>query len=203
MSRLEVSQHALAFQNIIQEFVIKNNPLSENLIKSTHAILVHGLSASEAGVISSQSFGGIYRHGNQKAYAGDYQFLRPAAVPKAMASMVESMSKSFVDLGSNGGDPFILAAKFCDRFVNIHPFRDGNGRLCRLILNAILLKYAGIVVTLGENEDARDEYLFIAAESGRVGGHAGQLGKLVLEAAERSYGRILSGLARVKRRSCK
>ncbi|KAI0474022.1 hypothetical protein GGR56DRAFT_650010 [Xylariaceae sp. FL0804] len=32
-------------------------------------------------------------------------------------------------------DPFDLAAYYCDRFVNVRPFRDGNGRMCRLIPN--------------------------------------------------------------------
>ncbi len=57
-------------------------------------------------------------------------------------------------------DPFTLAAKYCHLFVNIHPFMDGNGRMCRLILNTILLKYAGMMIPIGENGDAgRDEYL--------------------------------------------
>lgn len=48
-------------------------------------------------------------------------------------------------------DPFTLVAKYCNDFVMIHPFLDGNGRMCRLILNAILLKYAGDFVCLGES----------------------------------------------------
>jgi NADPH-dependent curcumin reductase CurA len=58
--------------------------------------------------------------------------------------------------------------------------------MCRMILNAILIKYAWIVVTLGEILK-RDEYLYIAAESGKVGGHAGQLGKLVLVVPWRAW----------------
>jgi Fic family protein len=47
------------------------------------------------------------------------------------------------------------------RICQHHPFLDGNGRVCRLILNAVLLNYAGIVVALGEKEDDRKEYLEI------------------------------------------
>lgn len=60
-------------------------------------------------------------------------------------------------------DPFFLASKYCHKFVNIHPFLDGNGRTCRLLLNCILLKYAGIVITIGGSEEERDEYLEIAS----------------------------------------
>lgn len=56
--------------------------------------------------------------------------------------------------------------------------------MCRLILNAILIKYAGIVVSLEEKDRDRDEYLLIAQESTRSGGHSGQLGHKVLGLAE-------------------
>jgi hypothetical protein len=57
----------------------------------------------------------------------------------------------------------MLAVRYCHKSVNIHPFIDGNGRPRRLILNAIMLKYAGIVVPLGEKESDRDVYLAVAS----------------------------------------
>jgi len=35
-------------------------------------------------------------------------------------------------------DPYVLASKYCHKFVNIHPFLDGDGRMCRLIMNGLL-----------------------------------------------------------------
>lgn len=52
-----------------------------------------------------------------------------------------------------------LAAKYCTFFVCIHPFENGNARLCRLLMNAILLKYTGMVVTIGGN--AAERRMFI------------------------------------------
>jgi len=37
-------------------------------------------------------------------------------------------------------DPIELAALFHHRFVCIHPFRDGNGRVARLLMNYILMR---------------------------------------------------------------
>ena len=75
--------------------------------------------------------------------------------------------KRDVDAANLAGhlDPYMLAAKYRHKFVNIHPFIDGNGRTCRLILNAILLAYAGVVVPLGETESDREIYLSVACRA--------------------------------------
>jgi len=39
-------------------------------------------------------------------------------------------------------DPPNLAANYSDRMVDIYPFRNGNGRMCHLVLNVILMRYA-------------------------------------------------------------
>jgi len=80
--------------------------------------------------------------------------------------MITEYNDDMTKAASDGSmDPFCLAAKYCHKFVNIHPFADGNGRTCRIILTAMLLKYAGIVVPIGENDDDRSEYLGVASSS--------------------------------------
>jgi len=54
--------------------------------------------------------------------------------------------------------PLILASLFHYRFVNIHPFDDGNGRMSRLLMNFILMKYNFPPVVI-KKED-RDSYYF-------------------------------------------
>jgi len=58
-----------------------------------------------------------------------------------------------------GFDPVALAAKYCHMFVNIiHPFVNGNGRMCRLILNALLLKsMGGSLPAFGQDNGDRDK----------------------------------------------
>ena len=38
-----------------------------------------------------------------------------------------------------GEDPFMDIANFHSQFIKIHPFRDGNGRTCRLLTNYFLM----------------------------------------------------------------
>jgi len=58
-------------------------------------------------------------------------------------------------------DPSHLAAEHFNSFVLINPFLDGNGRMCRLILNALLLKYKGVAVAFGGSHEGREEYFGI------------------------------------------
>ncbi|EME79899.1 uncharacterized protein MYCFIDRAFT_198278 [Pseudocercospora fijiensis CIRAD86] len=190
-TRREVVQHAAALQHLIQQFVKENEPLSEQLIRDTHKIMMEGLSGEDAGVVGTKSLAGTYRAANQQAYiGGGHQFPKPSEIPTQMQSMVNQLKADLAQAEQKDQlDPFALAAKYCDRFVNIHPFKDGNGRMCRLILNAILLKYAGIIMSLGEKGEGRNEYISIAVESRQSGGHHGQLASMVLHNAEETMKR--------------
>ena len=113
---------------------------------------------------SYQSYGGKYR--TESVGAGLHTFTPPDQVPVEMARMVQEYNDDLDKAAADGElDPYEMAAKYCHKFVNIHPFLDGNGRTCRIILNSILLKYAGVVVPLGETESARVDYLALAARS--------------------------------------
>ncbi len=62
--------------------------------------------------------------------------------------------------------PLLLAATFHYRFVAIHPFDDGNGRMARLLMNLVLMQrgFVPIVIKL----ESRAEYL-LALEKADVG----------------------------------
>lgn len=49
--------------------------------------------------------------------------------------------------------PVVVATAFHLRFASIHPFIDGNGRMARLLTNAILLSTGYIPVTVGGSEE--------------------------------------------------
>ena len=41
---------------------------------------------------------------------------------------------------TNYDDPVIAATRLFGNIINIHPFKDGNGRICRLILAHVLIR---------------------------------------------------------------
>lgn len=64
-------------------------------------------------------------------------------------------------------DPYEIAARYGYRFANISPFEKGNGQICRLVMNIILLKYAGHSCSFGINEAEKHLYLGVVVRSGQ------------------------------------
>ncbi|OXV06862.1 hypothetical protein Egran_05370, partial [Elaphomyces granulatus] len=130
-SRREIVQHAKAASYIISELYLRGKDLTEDIILETHRILMDHVDTEQG--ISWTEYSGVYR---------------VAPVHSARTDLKEATKSGKIDAVA-------FSAKYCYNFVNIHPFLDGNGRACRLILNAMLLKYGGNLVCLGEQGDDR------------------------------------------------
>ncbi|MCX6741825.1 MAG: Fic family protein [Candidatus Pacearchaeota archaeon] len=91
---------------------------------------------------------------NSKYYAGEFRKSGEEVVVRsglghivhqgAPQSRVISLLNELINWYNKNKDKYptlILAAVIHNQFENIHPFRDGNGRIGRLLLNNLLLKH--------------------------------------------------------------
>ena len=189
-SRWEVIQHAKALCFLTNAFVTKGKPLSEELIKDTHKTLCTNISHPKYGT-TWEEYAGIYRNevrqpGSKEmraeVHASGTNFTPSRIVPKAMIRFIKELNSKIEEANQRGMlGPFCLAAWACADFVVIHPFLDGNGRTCRLILNAITLKYAGIVVPIGEHDEERSQYLDIKWKYSEDRDGEGEFAEMVLD----------------------
>ena len=87
-------------------------------------------------------------------YGDRFEYASPEETPALMTDLVDWYNKAEV-----GGklSPVELAVLFHYRYIRIHPFEDGNGRIARLLVNYILTKhdYPMIVV----RSRLKNEYL--------------------------------------------
>ncbi|XXH04569.1 hypothetical protein Hte_010986 [Hypoxylon texense] len=162
-SRQEIINHAQALKYAIDHFVLDGKPITEGFLKEVHAKLCTGKviheEAGEPGEYRTWEIAA--RHGQDMRKKSI--FIRASAVPQYMADLVGDIHSDLMDAeNSKAIDPVDLASRYCHRLVCIHPFGDGNGRMCRILLNILLLKYAGYVTTFGGNDDERQEYLDLA-----------------------------------------
>ncbi|KAK8098555.1 Fic-domain-containing protein [Apiospora kogelbergensis] len=166
-SRQEVINHAHALLYAFEHFVLDQSGFTceglEAFINQIHVVLCAGnvLDAEQAGSPGKYRTWLVgARHGDQKKAA---LFIRPEAVPKYMQALAMNMKGDmYMPLLDEDLPAIPLAAIYCHRFVCIHPFGDGNGRMCRIILNMILLKTAGLLSIFGGDEPEREKYLQIA-----------------------------------------
>ncbi|KAI9045434.1 uncharacterized protein KD926_008861 [Aspergillus affinis] len=155
-SRREIVQHAKAASYIINQLYIRGQDLSEDIILQTHGILTHKVDAKN---VPWQEYSGIYR--------------------KDESDLQEVIRKSTID-------PIAIATKYTHIFVNIHPFIDGNGRMCHLILNSMLLKLGSFLVGIGALEQMyEDRY-----EEEKPVMHA-ELGSFVMAHVRKSMRKLL------------
>jgi len=88
---------------------------------------------------------GSYRIVNVRV--GKYVCPDHADVPRLMGNFL-----SWHDSARKSLHPFELAALCHLKFVRIHPFRDGNGRMARLLMNFVLLKNGYPLLNIFDSE---------------------------------------------------
>jgi len=148
-SRRQIIQHAYALKYITYRTVVKGEALSEDILKETHKILTEGIDAENKEKDKSDTYGGIYRNESVGWFTA---FLDPKNIPDRMAQTVAAFNDAVQEGESKQCiDPYQLASKYFHKILNIHPFLDGNSRLCRLLLNTVILKYAGIMIPIGRD----------------------------------------------------
>jgi Fic family protein len=163
-SRREIVQHAKAASHMISQLCVYNQDLSEEIILQTHKILTHKIDAEST---PWEEYSGVYR--TDEVSAGLHPFPHHSLVPYKMKAMVRELQSDLKKVIAKGTiDPIAIASKYTHIFVNIHPFIDGNGRMCRLILNSILLKLGGVFVCIGEKEEDRSLYIEVASNGGAL-----------------------------------
>jgi Fic family protein len=93
-------------------------------IKDTHQILMSG-GMEDCGQFRTES-----------AMTGDYVFSHPSDLDARMEEVVNAFNINL----EKGVYPITAAIQLMLDFVTIHPFRNGNGRLCRLLFSYALQK---------------------------------------------------------------
>ena len=123
----EIIDHFNAFNFIMQQ---TNQPLTEKLLKDTHTLLMKNTLMYRTGENAGE-------YTTKIMTAGGTIFGNPEKNIKSIPKLLEQTQKVIEE---NKVHPVIIASSFHKYFIYLHPFRDGNGRLGRLLSNWILTK---------------------------------------------------------------
>jgi Fic family protein len=100
--------------------------LDENLILQLHYILLNEIPDYD-------KYKGVWRPVDIYIKTSKFEFPRHSYVPSLMKKLFDWYEQNKGQL-----HPVELAAKLHTKFITIHPFADGNGRIARLLMNYIL-----------------------------------------------------------------
>lgn len=153
----EVAGYALACDTICENY--KEIPLTENYIKQLHAML---LQYSE----KDQRHRGEYKKFPNHVEAFDesgkslgiiFKTITPFETPIQMHDLINWTRET---LETKLLHPLLVIGIFIVKFLEIHPFQDGNGRLSRLLTTLLLLKegytyvpYSSLESVIEDNKD--------------------------------------------------
>ena len=157
---LDIQGHDSAVK-AIEAAVKEEQELNEVFIRNLHRVTLKEPYKAQAETPDGRAIErtislGEYKtiRNNVRTSTGEtYYFTPPEQVKQAMSDLIDWYRAK----EREGEHPIVIAATFHYRFVRIHPFDDGNGRMARLLMNMILIKH-GYTVAMIRREN-RDEYL--------------------------------------------
>jgi fido (protein-threonine AMPylation protein) len=117
--------------------------------------------------------------------------------PQAVPEMMTEFCRDFPRIGREGWDYIMLAARFSFRFVRIHPYSDGNGRVSRLLMNLLLFSHDPPVY-LKADKKGRHRYSQALRRADR--GNLEPLASLIALSLKEIYSKIISALERTPAR---
>jgi len=120
VEHLEAKNHKTAVTYLFD--YLQKGKINENLILKLHAILMNGI----------RDDAGLYRRHGVRIVGSNVPTANYLKVPELMKAIIKEINKK-------QGDIIAHVAFIHSKFERIHPFSDGNGRIGRLILSAMLL----------------------------------------------------------------
>lgn len=166
---LEVIGHKDAI-DYIEQLAQNSTPIGEWEIKQIHNLILRAISPEEAG---------RYRQLDVKAAGTEYVYPPHYLLNDLMTEFVTWLNSSETAVQH----PIEFAAEAHLRFVSIHPFRDGNGRTGRLLMNLLLLRDGYPIVVI--SNQVHKAYIDAVVE-GQQQNNPSPLLALLLNAAQQS-----------------
>jgi Fic family protein len=153
---LEAKNHLDAL-NYLDSIVAEKSSLTEHLVRQYHAMLFNKIDRISVGSGHERKeitiIGGDYKKENNSLVRLDGKILNFSdwvQVPGDMERLLAWYRENEVSL-----HPVELASQLHHKFVSIHPFLDGNGRVARLLLNTVLMQrgYTPAIIPVEGKED--------------------------------------------------
>ena len=158
----EMKAHNVGLKMMQEEAKAKDRPLTEYFIRELHRTLLREdyevkKQLLDGNVTTYTVHAGQYktRPNSVITATGErFEYASPEETPALMTDLLDWYNKTVCEKSLSAIE---LASLFHYRYIRIHPFEDGNGRIARLLVNFILLR-AGYPMIIVRTDD-KDSYL--------------------------------------------
>lgn len=141
----EITGHDKAIKWVLD--VVKGDyPLTESFIRELHTLLLKEPYEVDAITPAGQPTKRWIQVGQYKSVPNHVltktgEIFRFASVEETPSLMNDLIDWYRSESQKSDINPILLAAEFHYRFIRIHPFDDGNGRMARILMNFILIHF--------------------------------------------------------------
>ena len=149
----EMTASNVGLKMMTEEAAVKEMPLSQNFIRTLHKTLLREDYTVYRDLPDGQQTSYIVHAGQYKTrpnsvitrYGDRFEYASPEETPGLMTDLVDWYNT------------VEQAALFHYRYIRIHPFEDGNGRIARLMVNFILTRHDYPMIVVRSRK--KSEYL--------------------------------------------
>ncbi|MEO1630224.1 MAG: Fic family protein [Bacteroidota bacterium] len=167
---LDIKGHREAL-DYLERFVQSKEPLALTNVRELHRLLLgdtYEIEVEEPDGRRSKRTkdGGAFKDhpNNVRTATGEiHYYATPEETPARMTDLIDWLRDEQAHVEDGTLHPVVYAAAFHHRFVAIHPFPDGNGRMARLLMNLVLMR-AGYVPAV-VRQQAREAYYGVLAQA--------------------------------------
>ena len=158
----EMTASNVGLKMMSEEAAMKGMPLSQHFIRTLHKTLLREDYTVYRNLPGGQYTSYVIHAGQYKTrpnsvitrYGDHFDYASPEETPSLMTDLVDWYN----DEEKRGKlSPVELAALFHYRYIRIHPFEDGNGRIARLLVNFILSRHDYPMIVVRSRK--KQEYL--------------------------------------------
>lgn len=156
----EMRAHDVAIAMVKQWAAAHDRQLTQADIRALNEVILVRPFWKEAQTYDGQSTRRLIKVGEYKSQPNSvktktgemFHYATPEETPRLMTELMDWYLGESADL-----PPISIAAEMHYRFIRIHPFDDGNGRVARLIVNYILMRHGFPPIVI--ESATKDKYL--------------------------------------------
>ncbi len=158
----EMTASNVGLKMMTEEAMLKDVPLTQNFIRQLHHTLLREDYTVYRNLPGGETTSYVIHAGQYKTrpnsvitrYGDRFEYASPEETPVLMTDLVDWYNQAEL---SGKFSPVELAAIFHYRYIRIHPFEDGNGRIARMMVNYILCRHGYPMIVVRSRK--KSEYL--------------------------------------------